>query len=333
MSDVEPLLRIENLSVEFKTRNGVARVIQDLNITLNAAETVGIVGESGCGKSMTALSVMGQVPVPPGRIAGGRILLDGEDLLKADEARMRQVRGNEISMIFQEPMTSLNPVFSIGDQISETARLHEGLSRRDARDRAIEMLQAVGIPAAQKRVDEYPHQMSGGMRQRVMIAMALVCQPRVLIADEPTTALDVTVQAQIFDLLRDLQERTGTAIILITHDMGAIAELASRAVVMYAGRKVEEALVDDILSVPEHPYTSGLIACVPHLTDKPPLDRPRLLEIPGVVPSLTELGKGCAFAPRCSSAEARCHANAPEVRMVAPNHEVTCWLAGQKEMA
>ena len=322
----ETLLNVEGLRVEFKTRDGIAKVIDNLDLSLEAGETLGIVGESGCGKSMTALSIMGLVPIPPGRIAGGRVLLDDEDLLQASEQRLRQVRGNEISMIFQEPMTSLNPVYSIGNQIAETARLHEGLSRADAMARALEMLQAVGIPAAEKRINEYPHQMSGGMRQRVMIAMALACQPRVLIADEPTTALDVTVQAQIFDLLNDLKKKTGTAIIMITHDMGAIAEMAQRVVVMYAGRIIEQADVKQILTDPRHPYTQGLIRCVPHLTRDPGADRPPLLEIPGVVPPLTHLGSGCAFAPRCQHADARCHREAPAPRAVDGGHDVACWL-------
>jgi oligopeptide/dipeptide ABC transporter ATP-binding protein len=325
MTVSESLLRVENLRVEFDTRDGVAKVIDDLNISLSPGETLGIVGESGCGKSMTALSIMGLVPIPPGRIAGGRILLEEEDLLQASEARMRDVRGNEISMIFQEPMTSLNPVYSIGNQISETARLHEGLSRAEAYERALEMLIAVGIPAAEKRIYEFPHQMSGGMRQRVMIAMALACQPRVLIADEPTTALDVTVQAQIFDLLNDLKERTNTAIILITHDMGAIAEMAQSVVVMYAGRIVEKADVNRILTDPRHPYTKGLIRCVPHLTAAPTVERPPLLEIPGVVPPLTHLGSGCPFAPRCEFADAKCREEMPVSRNIDDNHAVACW--------
>ncbi len=321
-----PLLEIENLRVEFDTRNGVARVIDDLDISLNAGETLGIVGESGCGKSMTALSVMGLVPVPPGRIAGGTIRYNGEDLLQAPEKRMREVRGNEISMIFQEPMTSLNPVFSIGDQIAETVMLHESKSKQDAWDWAVEMLEAVGIPEAARRARDYPHQLSGGMRQRVMIAMALACQPRVLIADEPTTALDVTVQAQIFDLLGELREKTGAAIILITHDMGVIAEMTERVVVMYAGRKVEDAPVQEILSNPKHPYTKGLIACVPHLNADPPKERPPLLEIPGVVPSLTSLGQGCPFAPRCAQAIGKCREQMPQRHVAGPQHNVACWV-------
>jgi oligopeptide/dipeptide ABC transporter ATP-binding protein len=327
MSPPAPLLEIDDLRVEFKTRGGITRVIDNLGISLMPGETLGVVGESGCGKSMTALSIMGLVPIPPGRVARGRIRLDGEDLLAAKEARMRQVRGNEISMIFQEPMTSLNPVYSVGNQIAETALLHEGLSRKEAKDRAVEMLYAVGIPAPEKRVNEFPHQMSGGMRQRVMIAMALTCRPRVLIADEPTTALDVTVQAQIFDLLRELQEQTGTAIILITHDMGAIAEMAHRAMVMYAGRKIEEAPVEQILTDPRHPYTRGLIACVPHMTRDPEPEPPPLKEIPGVVPAMTSLGRGCPFAPRCEHADDRCRAEMPATRSIAEAHLAACWLS------
>ena len=321
-----PLLSVSDLRVEFDTRDGVARVIDDLAFEIRAGETLGIVGESGCGKSMTALAIMRLVPEPPGRIAGGRVALDGEDLTAADIERMREIRGNDISMIFQEPMTSLNPVFTVGEQIAETVRLHEGLGRREAEARAVEMLRAVSIPAPETRVCEYPHQLSGGMRQRVMIAMALACRPKLLIADEPTTALDVTVQAQIFDLLRELQERTGTAIILITHDMGAIAEMADRVVVMYAGRKVEDGPVAEILSNPGHPYTQGLIACVPHLMADPPVERPPLMEIPGVVPAMTRLGAGCPFAPRCAQAMPRCAEAMPAQAAVAAAHHAACWL-------
>lgn len=320
------LLAVENLKVEFKTRHGLAQVLDGISVELSRGETLGIVGESGCGKSMTALSIMGLVPVPPGRIAGGAIRLDGEDLLQVDEARMRQIRGNEISMIFQEPMTSLNPVYSIGDQIAETVILHQGLSKRDAREHAIEMLRAVHIPAPERRVDEYPHQLSGGMRQRAMIAMALACRPRVLIADEPTTALDVTVQAQVFDLLRDLRENTGTAIILITHDMGAVAEMSDRVAVMYAGRIIETGSVMQILEDPRHPYTRGLISCVPHLDQDPSPNRALLTEIPGVVPALTDLGKGCAFAPRCSDRVERCSLDRPTVQTVDRGHTTRCWM-------
>jgi len=334
MSAPGPVLAVDDLRVEFDTRDGVARVIDGLSFELHAGETLGIVGESGCGKSMTALSIMRLVPMPPGRIATGTIRLQGEDLVAAGDARIRQVRGNEISMIFQEPMTSLNPVYTIGDQIAETARLHEGLDRKSARERAVEMLRAVHMPAAERRVDEYPHQLSGGMRQRVMIAMALACRPKVLIADEPTTALDVTVQAQIFDLLEELKEQTNTAIILITHDMGAIAEMAQRVVVMYAGRKVEDGPVGEILSNPRHPYTQGLITCVPHLHAEPPQERPPLMEIPGVVPSLGELSRGgCPFAPRCAAAMPRCRETMPAERQVVPGHLAACWLLDEEQAA
>ncbi|MEQ1650195.1 MAG: ABC transporter ATP-binding protein, partial [Hyphomicrobiaceae bacterium] len=267
MSERETILRVENLCVEFKTRAGTARVLDGVDLTLTQGETLGIVGESGCGKSMTALSIMRLVPTPPGRIVAGTINLRGEELLKASDRRMRELRGDRISMIFQEPMTSLNPVFTVGDQIAEAVRLHKPISGVEAAAKAVEMLRVVRIPDAEQRVHDYPHQLSGGMRQRVMIAMALVCQPDVLIADEPTTALDVTVQAQIFDLLSDLKQRNGTSIILITHNIGAIAEMADRVAVMYAGRKVEEGTVASVLSNPQHPYTRGLIACVPHLDD------------------------------------------------------------------
>ncbi|MFK7963054.1 MAG: ABC transporter ATP-binding protein [Burkholderiaceae bacterium] len=324
----DPLLSVQGLSVEFDLKDKTSsRVINDLSFDLRPGETLGIVGESGCGKSMTALAIMRLVPMPPGRIAGGQISLAGEQLLTASEERMREVRGNDISMIFQEPMTSLNPVYTVGDQIAETVRLHQGLSRSDARHKAVEMLKAVSMPAPDKRVDEYPHQLSGGMRQRVMIAMALACEPKVLIADEPTTALDVTVQAQIFDLLKQLQEETGTAIIMITHDMGAIAEMTQRVVVMYAGRKVEEASVDEILSQPRHPYTQGLITCVPHLQAEPPVERPPLPEIPGMVPSVKELGAGgCPFAPRCAQAMPKCREAMPPATSIAVGHQAACWL-------
>ncbi len=329
----DPILDVANLRVEFKTRAGIARVIDNVSFKLERGKTLGIVGESGCGKSMTALSIMGLVPVPPGRMAGGSIRLRGEDLLVASESRMREVRGNEISMIFQEPMTSLNPVFSVGNQIAETVRLHEGLNARSSLDRALEMLRAVDIPAAERRVHEYPHQLSGGMRQRVMIAMALACRPDVLIADEPTTALDVTVQAQIFDLLQELQERTGTTIILITHDMGAIAEMADRVVVMYAGRIVESGPVDEILYDPRHPYTQGLISCVPHLEADPTPERLKLTEISGVVPALTDLGRGCAFAPRCRHAMERCDHEIPPTVSAGIDHSGACWLLDQEVTA
>jgi len=329
-----PMLTVQDLRVEFKTRDGIVRVIDDLSFDLHAGETLGIVGESGCGKSMTALAIMRLIPSPPGHIAGGCVRLEGEDLVAASEPRMREVRGNDISMIFQEPMTSLNPVYTVGEQIAEAVRLHDGLNKKDAHDRAIEMLRAVHIPAAERRVDEYPHQMSGGMRQRVMIAMALACRPKVLIADEPTTALDVTVQAQIFDLLEELKEQTNTAIIMITHDMGAIAEMAQRVVVMYAGRKVEDGPVGEILSRPRHPYTQGLIRCVPHLEADPPVERPPLVEIRGMVPSLTQLGRaGCPFAPRCDHAMAVCGERMPETSAAGAEHVAACWLLDEDAAA
>jgi len=321
-----PLLDVEGLRVEFRTTRGTANVLSDVGFSLNRGETLGIVGESGCGKSMTALAVLRLIPSPPGRISGGRIRLRGEDLLRASEARMREVRGNEISMIFQEPMTSLNPVFTVGDQISESLRLHGGLRGARARARVLDMLRAVGIPAAERRIDQYPHQMSGGMRQRVMIAMALACRPAVLIADEPTTALDVTVQAQIFDLLRELQASQGTAIVLITHDMGAISEMADRVVVMYGGRVVEEGSAEAILARPGHPYTQGLIACLPALGGDVPEARTPLAEIPGVVPPLWELQHGCPFAQRCSRALPRCASEMPPAFETAPAHRAACWL-------
>ena len=319
------LLEIENLQVEFDTWDGRVRVLDGVSLSVDAGQTLGIVGESGCGKSMTALAIMGLVPRPAGHITGGSIRFRGEDLLKVPEARLRELRGDRIAMIFQEPMTSLNPVFTVGDQIAETARLHLGLSAADARKRAIEMLKAVHIPSAERRVDEYPHQFSGGMRQRVMIAMALACEPEVLIADEPTTALDVTVQAQIFDLLQELRDTRGTAIVLITHDMGAIAEMADRVVVMYAGRKVEEGSVEAILGQPSHPYTRGLLACRP-LLQLGRAERSALQEIPGVVPPLHLLGRGCAFADRCPQMMPRCKEAYPPETQAGASHVASCWL-------
>jgi len=326
VSDTSALLTVENLQIEFDVRQGVATVINNLSFSVNRGETLGIVGESGCGKSVTALAIMGLVPSPPGRVAAGRILLEGENLLQADESRLRQIRGNEIAMIFQEPMTSLNPVFKIGHQIAETIRIHQGLGRSAAHRRAVDMLESVDIPAAEKRAGEYPYQLSGGMRQRVMIAMALACNPKVLIADEPTTALDVTVQAQIFDLLKDIQQRTGTAIIFITHDMGSIAEMAHRVAVMYAGRKVEDGSVDHLLVNPRHPYTRGLIACVPHLEKNPSVQRRPLTEIPGVVPSLLLRDKGCPFEPRCACAMQKCKEAMPPEYHQKAGHTTACWL-------
>ena len=326
VTDASPaLLEVSQLGVEFQTRGGVARVLDDVAFTVHRGETLGLVGESGCGKSMTALAMMRLIPTPPGRITSGRVALDGTDLLAVSEPAMRGYRGNRISMIFQEPMTSLNPAYSVGDQIGEAVRLHQGLSAKAATQRAIEMLEAVGISAAKTRVHEYPHQFSGGMRQRVMIAMALACKPDVLIADEPTTALDVTVQAQIFDLISELRERTGTAVLLITHDMGAIAEMADRVAVMYAGRIVEEGSVAEVLRSPMHPYTQGLIACAPGRRTSG-FGEP-LLEIPGTVPSLLERRGGCSFADRCSQVQERCRQQLPaETVLDGGRRRVLCWL-------
>jgi peptide/nickel transport system ATP-binding protein len=325
----DTVLTVEGLSTVFFTRRGVVKAVDGVSFTLGRGETLAIVGESGCGKSMTALSVMRLIPEPPGRIVAGNAMLNGIDLLQLDDAAMRGVRGNEISMIFQEPMTSLNPVLTIGEQIGEALRLHQGLSHKAALARAIEMLARVKIPAAEQRAGEYPHQLSGGMRQRAMIAMALACKPAVLIADEPTTALDVTIQAQILALILELQRAMGTAVILITHDLGVVAETAQRVIVMYAGRKVEEASVEDLFAAPGHPYTRGLLASIPRLDlgDGPDAPIERLVEIPGMVPSLMNLPAGCAFAPRCAMADERCRATYPPYEEKRPGHFVACWHA------
>jgi peptide/nickel transport system ATP-binding protein len=326
-----PLLQVKDLRVAFHSRRGEAMVLNGVDFDIRAGETLCVVGESGCGKSMTALALLRLIPSPPGRISGGQVLFQGEDLVQADDARMRAVRGNRISMIFQEPMTSLNPVFTVGEQIAESLRLHAGLDAPAAQARAVEMLKQVGIPAPERRVHEYPHQLSGGMRQRVMIAMALACRPDILIADEPTTALDVTVQAQIFDLLRELQQDKGTAILLITHDMGAVAEMADRVMVMYAGRVIEQGSCAQVLSSPAHPYTRGLIDCLPELGSSQHDGRSELAEIPGVVPSIWELGQGCAFRARCREALPRCASEVPPLTTLADDgsgrvHGAACWL-------
>ena len=322
------LLEVKNLRTELTTRDGVAPVIDDLSFTLNPGETLSFVGESGCGKSMTALALMGLLPEKVGRVAAGNIIFNGEDLSQASDQRLRAIRGNDISMIFQEPMTSLNPVFTIGEQIAEVLRAHQGLSRRTAWAQAIELLDAVRIPNAKDRVSDYPFQMSGGQRQRAMIAMALACQPKILIADEPTTALDVTVQAQIFDLLTDLRNQTGAAIILITHDMGAVAEMAERMIVMYAGRKAELGPVDQIIEHPRHPYTKGLIECVPHIQSNPSIERHDLVEVPGIVPSLREFGKDqCLFASRCAYLTEACLTSRPDEKHFANGQSADCWHA------
>ena len=323
-----PILEVSGLRTLFFTRQGLVRAVDDLSFHVNRGEVLAIVGESGCGKSITALSIMRLVPTPPGRIESGTVKLEGRDLLALDEEEMRAVRGNDISMIFQEPMTSLNPVLTIGDQIAEAVSLHQDVSRDQAWTRAVEMLTLVRIPEPVQRAKEYPHQLSGGMRQRAMIAMALACNPKVLIADEPTTALDVTIQAQILDLIVKLQEERGTAVILITHDLGVVAETAHRVVVMYAGRKIEEATVEDLFDAPLHPYTHGLMASVPRLAilgGGPAAER--LQEIPGMVPALSALPVGCAFAPRCAHADDLCRATYPDFVERRPNHRVACWHA------
>jgi oligopeptide/dipeptide ABC transporter ATP-binding protein len=320
-----PLLHVENLKTHFYTRDGVVRAVDGISFAVFPGETLAIVGESGCGKSVTSLSILRLIASPPGRIVDGRIVFGGRDLIDLSEHEMRNVRGNEISMVFQEPMTSLNPVLTIGRQISESLTLHRGLTRAQAMDRAVEMLRLVNIPEPQRRAQAYPHQLSGGMRQRVMIAMALACDPRLLIADEPTTALDVTIQAQILDLMRRLKDKTGAAIVLITHDLGVVAEMAQRVVVMYAGRKVEEAAVDELFAHPRHPYTRGLLNSVPRLTEAGAPGRKRLTEIPGVVPSLRDELTGCAFAARCSYATERCRRGYPPLEEKAPGHLAACW--------
>jgi peptide/nickel transport system ATP-binding protein len=321
-----PLLAIEDLQTHFFTRDGVVRAVDGVSYAVEAGETLAVVGESGCGKSVTALSILRLVPSPPGRIVGGTIRFEGVDLLQIGEGEMRRIRGNEISMIFQEPMTSLNPVLTVSRQITETLILHQGLTARAAAARAIEMLRLVRIPEPERRARQYPHELSGGMRQRVMIAMALACHPKLLIADEPTTALDVTIQAQILDLMRELKSEIGAAIILITHDLGVVAEMAQRVAVMYAGRKVEEAPVGDLFRRPQHPYTLGLLASVPRLgATLGRAEPPRLAEIPGTVPSLRDPIVGCAFAPRCAYATERCSREAPPLEAKTAAHLAACF--------
>ncbi len=320
-----PLLEVDDLKTYFYTRDGIVRAVDGVSFHVLPGETLAVVGESGCGKSVTSLSILRLIASPPGKIVSGRLMFEGRDLLGLTEDEMRGVRGNEISMIFQEPMTSLNPVLTIGRQIAEALVLHRGLSRKQALERAVEMLTLVNIPEAARRVEQYPHQLSGGMRQRVMIAMALACNPRLLIADEPTTALDVTIQAQILDLMRELKQKTGAAIVLITHDLGVVAEMAQRVVVMYAGRKVEEASVDELFAHPRHPYTEGLLKSIPRLEEAQADHRPRLAEIRGTVPSLKEEIPGCLFAPRCSYATERCHREYPPLEQKAPAHFAACW--------
>jgi peptide/nickel transport system ATP-binding protein len=327
-----PVLAVSELRTHFHTRDGVVKAVDGVSLTLGRGETLGIVGESGCGKSVTALSIMRLVPAASGRIVAGSIRFEGQELLALRPAQMRAIRGNRISMIFQEPMTSLNPVMTVGDQIAESVALHQHLPRRPALDRAIEMLALVKIPEPRRRAGEYPHQLSGGMRQRVMIAIAMACTPTLLIADEPTTALDVTIQAQILALMLEMKARTGAAVMLITHDLGVIAETAQRVVVMYAGRIVEQAPVKALFAHPRHPYTRGLMTSIPRLNRAPAESeataRPgRLTEIPGVVPSLIGMAGGCTFAPRCAYATEQCRAAYPPETEAAPGHFVSCWNA------
>jgi len=321
-----PLLQVEDLKTRFFMRDGVVRAVDGVSFSMEAGETLAIVGESGCGKSVTSLSILRLIASPPGRIVGGKVLFEGRDLLSLTEDEMRAIRGDAISMIFQEPMTSLNPALTIGWQIAESLVVHRGLSKADAMTKAVDMLHKVRIPEPVRRVRQYPHELSGGMRQRVMIAMALACNPRLLLADEPTTALDVTIQAQILELMRELARETGAAIILITHDLGVVAEMAQRVVVMYAGRKVEEALVEDLFAHPRHPYTRGLLGSMPHLGASPPDGAgKRLVEIPGMVPSLREEHPGCLFAPRCPNAIARCMEQVPPLATHGAGHTAACW--------
>jgi peptide/nickel transport system ATP-binding protein len=323
------VLTVEDLRTHFHTRDGVVKAVDGVSLSLDRGETLGVVGESGCGKSVTALSVMRLVPPASGRIVAGSIRFEDTDLLTLEPDAMRAIRGNRIGMIFQEPMTSLNPVMTVGRQIAESVALHQHLPRSAAFERAIEMLTLVKIPAARRRAGEYPHQMSGGMRQRVMIAIAMACTPTILIADEPTTALDVTIQAQILDLMLEMKERTGAAVMLITHDLGVIAETAQRVVVMYAGRKVEQAPVKALFARPRHPYTRGLMTSIPRLNRAADeaVGARRLTEIPGVVPSLIGMAEGCTFAPRCPYASEQCRAAYPPEVEAAPGHFVACWNA------
>jgi peptide/nickel transport system ATP-binding protein len=318
-----PVLEVSGLTTVFHTRTGTVRAVQDVSFSVEAGETLAIVGESGCGKTMTALSLMRLIPMPPGEITGGTVKLAGTDLLALDEASMRKMRGSQIAMIFQEPMTALNPLFTVGRQIAEMVSLHERVSRRAANARAVEMLHQVRIPAPERRAGEYPHQMSGGMRQRAMIAMALACRPKVLICDEPTTALDVTIQAQVLDLIDDLRKELGTAVVLITHDLGVVAETAERMIVMYAGRKVEEGRTTDLFADPCHPYLQGLLASIPRLGGSA---TERLREIAGIVPPLFDLPPGCAFAPRCVSAIDACQVRIPPLEAKRLGHTAACWV-------
>ncbi len=316
------LLDIQSLKTYFSVRGQTAKAVDDIDLTIQAGQTLGLVGESGCGKSVTAHSIIQLIPDPPGKIIGGKIFFEGDNLLEYSEARMRKIRGNRISMIFQEPMTSLNPVFNVGNQVAEVIRLHQRLSRKDTQERVIEMFQLVGIPAPKARLTDYPHQMSGGMRQRVMIAMALACSPKLMIADEPTTALDVTIQAQILDLMDKLKDETGAAILFITHDLGVIAEMAQHVAVMYAGKMVELTDVNTLFSNPKHPYTIGLLESIPTVGGK--TSDGKLSTISGTVPSLYNLPHGCLFSDRCPDAFDDCRSIEPQMYNVGKNHIARC---------
>jgi peptide/nickel transport system ATP-binding protein len=322
---VQRLLDVRGLKTHIATDDGWLHAVDGVDLTVDRGETVSVVGESGCGKSVTAMTVLKLLPMPPGRIVAGQVLWQGRDLVPLSADAMRQIRAKEIAIVFQEPMTSLNPVYSVGEQIAEVVRLHEGLSRKDATARAVEMLRRVKIPTPERRARDYPHQFSGGMRQRVMIAIALACTPKLLIADEPTTALDVTIQAQILDLLAELKGEFGMAVMLITHAMGVVAEVAQRVVVMYAGKVVEEASVGELFAHPRHPYTQGLIRSIPRI-DTDAMQKVRLETIPGTVPRLIAPAEGCRFAPRCKYAVAACTRATPPLRTVAPGHKVACIL-------
>ena len=317
------LLQVAGLKTQFFTQDGVVNAVNGISYDLNEGETLGIVGESGCGKSVSVLSVMRLIPSPPGRIVAGEVTFEGRDLMQVDEEEIRQVRGNKISMVFQDPMTSLNPVLTINQQVSESLELHLEMDKAQARRRSIELLEMVNIPEAEERIDDYPHQFSGGMRQRVMIAMALSCNPRLLIADEPTTALDVTIQAQIVDIVKRLKEELGMAIIWITHDLGIVAGLAERVIVMYAGYVIEEATVKGLYGDPRHPYTMGLLRSVPRLDEKV---KEKLIPIEGLPPDLIDMEPGCPFAPRCAYAQDICLQENPTLQIVAPRHKVACWV-------
>ena len=321
MSQPEVVLEIRDLCVEFQTAEGIVRAVDHLNYTLHKGEKLGIVGESGSGKSVSSLGMLQLTPNPPGKITGGEILYKGRDLIKLSEREMQKIRGNEISMIFQEPMTSLNPILQCGKQIAESLMLHWGMKKKEAMEEAIHMMQAVGIADSEVRAREYPHQMSGGMRQLVMIAMALACQPRILIADEPTTALDVTIQAQILDLIRKMNEKTGTSVIFITHDLGVVSELCDTVLVMYTGHIVEQAPAEELFGEPKHPYTQGLLDAVPKITR----EQDPLKTIEGMVPNPTERIEGCSFSPRCPYASDRCRKEAPPMKQISDTRQVRCW--------